>query len=179
MDKIKLTYDDKKIRKNVKVQKYTDPETGMLEVRTRTIVTLPCIIKATRLNKELAELGFTSVPEGVRNILNHYGFAFDYTVNGWVRRFTGIAKHIAHIKQDGTTIQDDVYSEEYGYNVALTVAKYKSQCVARSIMEELAGVFYAAATLFNNSAEHFNDICIAEADAYDRVVATGYCDPVV
>ena len=141
--------------------------------------TLPCIIKATRLNKELAELGFTSVPEGVRNILNHYGFAFDYTVNGWVRRFTGIAKHIAHIKQDGTTIQDDVYSEDYGYNVALTVAKYKSQCVARSIMEELAGVFYAAATLFNNSAEHFNDICIAEADAYDRVVATGYCDPVV
>ena len=92
MDKIRLTYDDKKIRKSVKVQKYTDPETGMLEVRTRTIVTLPCIIKATRLNKELAELGFTSIPEGVRNILSHYGFAFDYTKNGWVRRFTGVAK---------------------------------------------------------------------------------------
>ncbi len=177
MNTIKLTYDEKNIRKSVKVQKKSNPETGNLDVRTKTIVSVPCIFKEVRINKELADFGFVTFPEGIRNILNRYGFRYDYKMGGWVKKFTGVAVHFASIKENGEAIQDDQYGEEYGFNVAMTRAKLKSQLVARKIMEQIAGVFQLAAETFSASAEHFNEVYLAELDAHERVVTTGYCDP--
>lgn len=178
MNKIKLTYDENNIRKSVKVHKNSNPETGDMDVRTRTIVSIPCIFDESRINKELADFGFISFPEGIRNILNRYGFKYDYNIGGWVKMFTGIAVHFASIKENGGTIQEDQYNEKYGFNVALTRAKLKSQYVACKIMEEIAGVFQIVSETFRASAEHFNEIYYAELDAHERVCETGYCDPV-
>lgn len=178
MNIIKLTYDEKNIRKNVKVQKKSNLETGNLEVRTKTIVSIPCIFKEVRINKELADFGFVTFPEGIRNILNRYGFRYDYKMGGWVKEFTGVAVHFASIKENGETIQSDQYSEEYGFNVAISRAKLKSQLVARNIMEQIAGVFQLASETFSASADHFNEIYHMELDGHKRVVETGYYNPI-
>jgi hypothetical protein len=161
MNRIKLTYDEKK--KSVKVVKQ---EIDGITC-TKTIVSIPCIFKETRLNKELAELGFKEFPEFIRDILEKYGFKYDYKLGGWTRRFKGETLH----RSDG----GDPYSEEYGYNVAMTKAKYKSQSTAWKIMTEIHGIFCAISTVFEISADHFNQVTIAESEALERVMETGYC----
>lgn len=176
MENIKLTYDETGIKKNVNVSKKTD-ENGNIVVTTRTIVTLPCRFEGFRLNQEMEEFGFVTFPEGMKNILNRYGFKFNHKKGAWCGVSTGIAVHVATIKEDGTTIQDDEYSEEYGYNVALTKAKVATQLKALHVMYGFNGLFNAVADLFERSMEHFNTVYLDECDALDRVKKFGVCDP--
>ena len=161
MNRIKLTYDEKK--KSVKVVKQEIDGVTY----TKTIVSVPCIFKETKLNRELGELGFKEVPEFIRNILEKYSFKYDYKLGGWTRRFKGETTH----RSDS----GDPYSEEYGYNVAMTKAKYKSQSTAWKIMTEIHGIFCAISTVFEMSADHFIQVVLAEGEALERVMETGYC----
>lgn len=170
MSRIKLTYYESRVHKSTKVQKKNNQETGLTDVRTKSIVVLPCIFKECRLNKTFYDFGFKSLPEGVENILTRYGFHYDFKLGGWVRRFVGTATHISHIDDIGNKMMEDKYDEEYGYNIALIRAKAKSQMVCAEIMYEIQGLFETMAVVFNNSADHFAKTFSEEAEALSEAL---------
>ena len=171
----RLTYDEKNlIKKTVKYQ-VVNKETGKTEIITKTVIYLPCMFKGWRLTQELAEFGFTTFPEGMKNVLENYGFRYDPATGDWTTKIHATATHIAVLNEDGTITQDDEYSEMYGLTVAITKAKKKAQEKAYKIMAEFTGIFYSLAEMFNETASHFEDNLDAETQALMRAIETGYC----
>ena len=175
MREIKLTYDEKRlIKKTVKYQR-VNKETGKTEIVTKTVVYLPCMFKGWRLTQELAEFGFTTFPEGMRNILENYGFRYDPATGDWTTKINATATHVAVLNEDGTITQDDEYNETYGLTVAIAKAKKKAQEKSYKIMAEFAGIFYSLAEVFNETASHFENNLEEETKALKRAIETGYC----
>jgi hypothetical protein len=171
----RLTYDEKNLVKNtVKYQRHND-ETGKDEIVTKTVICLPCMFKGWRLTQELAEFGFTTFPEGMRNILENYGFRYDPVTGDWVHRINATATHIAVLNEDGTITQDDEYSEECGLNIAIAKAKKRAQEKSYKIMCEFYGIFAVLAEMFGVTVEHFDGNLQAETEALERAIETGYC----
>lgn len=175
MKLFRLTYDEKNLITNTVRYRVVNEETGKTEIRTKTIVSLPCMFKGWRLTQELAEFGFTTFPEGMRNILENYGFRYDPVTGDWVTRINATSTHIAIDNEDGTTSQEDEYNEKYGLTVAITKAKKKAQDKSYKIMCEFAGIFSMLAEMFNLTTEHFAENLEAETQALKRAINTGFC----
>jgi hypothetical protein len=171
MRKIKLTYDNdiRVSRKTIE----TRMDDGSVVTKRKTIVTIPCRFKHYRLNGHLSEFGFTTFPEGMRNIMEWYGFRHDQKTGDWVRRVTGVATHVSTTRPDGTTICEDVYDETCGYNIAMMKAKCKAQDKGYKIMCEMAGLFETMAGIFADSAESFDKAYGDESEALERAINTG------
>lgn len=172
MKRIKLTYDEKNIKKKVVVST-KEVEDGKIEVTTRVVVTLPCRFEGRGINKELYELGFTAMPEGVRNILERHGFHYKFETGDWHKCVYGVAKHVYTGTIEGGSITDSGENDKYGYNVAIARAKAKAQKEAFVVMCGLKGVFDTAASMFEDAMKRFAESYVSEEEALERAKETG------
>lgn len=175
MKEIRLTYDEKNIRTTIKKYEQKNPETGETYTKTKIIVNVPCLFKGFRINQRLAELGFTTFPEGMANIMNRHGFKYDYRTGNWVRRINGVATHVVTTDSDGNSHQEDEYSEQYGFTVAMSRAKVKAQEAAAEIMGEFKGLFDIISGMFTEAYIEFSDNLQDERKALENAEKTGFC----
>lgn len=134
---------------------------------TRTIVKLKSYFREENFDQIFAQLGFTTLPEPVRETLKKYGYKYDYKLGGWATTTTGIVNL-------NPNDEDNQYKAN---NIATSKAKSKAYDKAKRCIKEISSVFYKTFMNLMDSLDNITYISDNEINALDRCIETGYCNP--
>lgn len=158
---VNLSFDDNRMS----IRRVIDTKRG--DTKVITVASIVSYFRADKIQKFLQEAGHPTMPEAVLNVLNKYGYTYDYKLNGWVTKVS------ASIVLDAEDEDDEVKAN----HISMTKAKVKSYDRAYRCLKEIKNVFVESAKVFEDSKWTLAHYLGDENDALDRAIETGYCNP--
>lgn len=146
---------------------FNDNEVKVSRVNGMTVASLVSYFRTDKLVKFMNEMGFENMPDVVRKTLSSYGYSYDYKLNGWTTKTTGVTC------LDSRDEDDQIKAN----HIAMTKAKVKAYDRAKRCLDKIKNSFANACILFDDSQITINHYLEDERAALDRVIETGYCNP--